>query len=122
MATINEVYGETYQKQSKTERMKFAVKLISSNIANKNFTFRHDSSEMWINSNIQKDAIKLLIQSVQTLNNKLKLTYVDKTTSKVNMFPYLINGPVEYFVLTDLSEDQIKLYQLYITPSLMEAF
>ena len=122
MAQIGEVYGTNYSEQSKIERMKYAVKLISANIANKNLMFRHDSSEMWAGNNMHKEAIKMLMEQVQRLNPKFKITYVDKTTSKVNMFPYLINGPVEYFVVTDLSEDQIKLYQIYVTPSLMEAF
>lgn len=122
MAQIGEVYGTNYSEQSKIERMKYAVKLISANIANKNLMFRHDSSEMWAGNNMRKEAIKMLMEQVQRLNPKFKITYVDKTTSKVNMFPYLINGPVEYFVVTDLSEDQIKLYQIYVTPSLMEAF
>lgn len=121
MAQIGEVYGENYSEQSKFGRMKYAVKLIAMNIANKNFSFRHDSSELWKEHNMTLDAIRLLLQQVQTVNPKVRITHIDKTTDKINIFPVLINGPVEYFVLTDLSDQQIKLYSIYITPSLMEA-
>lgn len=121
MAQIGEVYGENYREQSKFDRMKYAVKLIAMNMANKNFAFRHDSGDMWKEHNMSLDAIKLLMRQVQTVNPKLRVTHIDKTTNKINIFPVLVNGPVEYFVITDLSEPQIKLYSVYITPSLMEA-
>lgn len=122
MAEIGEVYGKDYAQTSKLEKIKYTVKLLASNIANRNFTFRHDSSDMWTNGNMPIEAIKLLLEQVQKINPKFKITYVDKTSAQVNIFPFLINGPVEYFIVTDLSEDRVKIYSLYISPSIMEAF
>ena len=119
MAEIGEVYGNNYQEQSECERVKYATKILGTNLAHKKFSIMYDSSSMWNQSNMKEVAIKQIISQVQGVNNKLRLTHVDKRTDKVNMFPYLINGPVEYFVLTNL--DEAKMYSIFITPTMMAA-
>lgn len=121
MAEIGEVYGKNYEQQSYQERIRYAVKLIATNIAHKKFSFRYDSTIMWRGNNMYPDAIKTLLTQVQKISPELRLTHINKTTDMINIFPYLVNGPVEYFVLTDLSGKQVKMYSLYITPTLMEA-
>ena len=71
---------------------------------------------------MSKEAIKLLLGQVQRSNNKFRITHVSKTSKSINMFPYLINGNVEYFVVTDLSEDKVQIYSIYVTPNRMEPF
>ena len=103
MAEIGEVYGNNYQEQSEVERIRYATKIIGTNIGHKKFSFRYDSGVLWQNNNMKNAGIKMIISQTQKVNTHFKLTHVDKRTDKVNMFPSLINGPVEYFVLTDLS-------------------
>lgn len=122
MADINEIYGSNYQQESNEDRMKYAVKLLGTNIANKQFVLRLDSSAMWKDGNMSNDAIKMLLGQVQRTNNKFRITHVSKRSKSVNMFPYLINGNVEYFVITDLSSDKVQIYSVYITPNRMEPF
>ncbi len=120
MARIDETYGADFAQQSLMGRIKYSVQLLGTNIAHKNFTFRHDSASLWKGANMHKDAIVELIKQVQNVNPKFRVTHIDKTTPKRNMFPYLIAGPVEYFVVTDLTGDTIQIYSVYITPSNME--
>lgn len=122
MADIGDVYGKDYSQQSRLGRMRHSVKLIGNNIAHRKLSFRHDSGFMWQGQNMQREAIVGLIQQVQSVNPQLRLTHVAKTSDKVNMFPFLVNGPVEYFVLTDLTGKEVKLFSLYVSPSIMEAF
>ena len=122
MAELNEIYGNNYEKESLEEKIKYSVKLIGTNIAHKNFVFKHDSTPMWDGNNISERVIKMLLSQVQKVNSKFRMTHVDKRTDMVNMFPYLINGSVEYFVVTSMEDDNVRLYSLYITPNLMEAY
>lgn len=54
------------------------------------------------------------------MNNFFRINHIIKTSPQVNMLPYLIDGPVEYFRLIDLKTN--RLYLLYITPSNMEPY
>lgn len=64
MSDISEVYGNNYQQQSSIGRMKYAVKLLGTDIAHKKFNAKHDSSTMWNQANMNPDAVKLLINHV----------------------------------------------------------
>ena len=122
MAEIGEVYGKNYENDAVIGKMKYAAKILASNIAHKNFTFRFDSQSMWNKHNMTEESIKILIKQTQIINPQFRMTHVSKSSDKVNMFPYLINGAVEYFVITDLSGEKTMLYSIYITPSVMEPF
>jgi hypothetical protein len=122
MAEINEVYGNDYKKKSSDDRVAHIVKLIAANIAHKEFAFRNESHEIWQGNNMRPEAIQQLVDQVITINKNMKLVYINKRGDGVNMFPYLVNGAVEYFVLIDLSKEKVKLYSLYITPTNVEPF
>lgn len=122
MAEISSVYGKDFQQKSKLDSAKATAKLIANNIAHKEFVFRYNSDAMWNGNNMTKEAINHLLSAVHAISKTMFLQHVDKTSSKVNMFPYLINGPVEYFVLVDNSEDIVSIICLYITPTIMEPF
>jgi len=124
MASLGEVYGTNFHENAVKDKAIYAVKLYANNIAHKQFSFRNDSSEMWIGANMKPDIIKTFISQVTLCNTKIKLVHINKLDqSKLNMFPYLINGPVEYFIVIDMSpEVQTQLYSIYITPSQMEPF
>lgn len=125
MASINEVYGGNFQQQAVNEKALYAANLYASNISHKQFSFRNDSKEMWECNNMKPDIIKALVEQTQSNNPHVRLVHIPKTSNDINMFPYLINGPVEYFTLIDISkvgESRTQIYSLYITPLLMEAF
>ena len=63
---------------------------------------------------LDTDIITQLITKVQELNQYVRLTHVNKKSKYINMFPTLLEDPVEYFILTDLKEGVF--YSLYITP------
>ena len=121
MASINEVYGKNYQEESASDSIKSNVKLIATNIAHHKINFRYESKSIWDGLNMNPSAIDQLCSLTRDLNHKLRLMYIAKTTKEIAMFPYLIDGPVEYFILIDLSDAPIKLYSLYVTPNLIEA-
>lgn len=120
MASVKEVYGTNYNVEACYQRMNYSAKILASNIANLNFKIRHDSEYMWNSNNMKPDAIKLMTDKVQNINPKFKITHIPKTSQLVNMFPYLINGAVEYFRILDT--DKNRLYLLYITPFNLEAY
>ncbi len=120
MASINEVYGNNYQDDALIDAIKSNVRIITNNITNQKINFRYDSKSMWSGMNMNHKAVKMLIDSINNTNT-LRLTYIDKRSNKVAMFPYLVNGAVEYFVLTDMSKNPVKLYSIYITPTIVEA-
>ena len=120
MANIGEVYGTNFQSQAINERALYAAKLIATNIVNKEFSFRNDSSSMWLQHNMKAEIIKALCDQVRLNNASFRLVHVPKTSNATRRFPYLINGAVEYFNVVDLAKKQI--YSIYITPQLMEAF
>lgn len=122
MASINDVYGKNYQRESVGERVAYAVKLLASNIAHKNFVFNYDSNVAWNGNNMKKEAIDLLMTQVKSINPKFRAVHIPKTSPKINMFKYLINGSVEYFIVTDLSGEEGKIYSVYITPTKMEPY
>lgn len=114
MADIRSVYGNTFQQDSINNHTENLVKLFSTNLANKEFTFSISSCDLWHNGALSQDVIIKLIDAVQTKNKALRLTHVAKQSDFINMFPYILKSPAEYFILTDLNER--KFYSIYITP------
>ena len=122
MASINDVYGNDFKARALHDKAAYVAKLYAANIVHKQFNFRNEGVSMWNGNNMKPEIISSLIQQVIGNNNKFRLYHVNKTTPEVNMFPYLINGPVEYFIVVDMTGDKTQLYSIYITPNRMEAF
>jgi len=122
MASIGEVYGNDFQQKAVYDKAVYVAKLYASNIAHKQFTFRNEGESMWNGNNMKPEILDALAQQVAMNNPKFRLKHICKTSNDINMFPYLINGAVEYFVIIDMSGDKTQLYSIYITPNRMEAF
>jgi hypothetical protein len=122
MANIGEVYGDDFQHKATYDKAVYVAKLYASNIVHKQFSFRNEGQSMWNRNNMKPEIISALIQQVTANNPKFRLAHVAKTSNEINMFPYLINGAVEYFIVVDMAGEQTQLYSIYITPLKMEAF
>lgn len=125
MSSISQVYGSNFQEEASVARMEHTTRLLSTNICHKQFTFRNNNQDLFTKSNMKPSAVEMLQKQVASLNNELKLIRIDKTSPNVNMLPYHINGPVEYFAVMDLSkvkDGKTQVYFIYITPILMEAY
>ena len=123
MASIGEVFGQNFQSQAVMGKAVYAAKLYASNIVHKQFSFRNESQDMWNGDNMKPELISTLKAQVLANNQMFRLTHVPKTSADINRFPYLINGPVEYFNVIDLStKGKTLLYSIYITPTQMEAY
>ena len=120
MSSVTEVYGNNYNVEACYQRLNYSAKVLASNIAHLNFNLRHDSEYMWNRNNMKPEAIKLLLDKVTNMNPKFTIEHIPKTSKLVNMFPYLINGPVEYFRIVD--KERQRLYLIYITPTNIEPF
>ena len=122
MATIGEVYGQNFKEVSHFEKAKYGAKNHGKNIANRQFSFRQNTFEMWNGENMTKDCIEILCQTVRE-NKHMRIVHIDKQDHRrLSALPYLINGPVEYFVVVDLEPKfKSQAYTLYITPTKMEA-
>ena len=121
MASISEAYGSNYKEKSCEEAIMSNARLIANNIINRKFTFCYSNQAMWSGSNMTKSAIDTLVTSINR-NQKTRIKHILKTSEDIAMFPYLVNGPVEYFVIVDLKTNPTKLYSIYITPTVIEAF
>jgi hypothetical protein len=121
MASISEAYGSNYKEQSCKDAIMANVRLITNNIINRKLTFRYDSRTMWSNLNMKQSAIEVLTSEINK-DSKTRIKHIPKTSQDTSMFPYLINGPVEYFVIVDLKTTPVKIYSIYISPTLIEAF
>jgi len=122
MASIGEVYGNDFEKKALHDKALYVAKLYASNIVHKQFTFRNEGQAMWNGNNMKPEIIEALVEQVQINNRRFRLKHVVKSSNDVNMFPYLINGAVEYFIVIDMSGNKTQLYSIYITPNSMEAF
>jgi hypothetical protein len=122
MASIGEVYGNDFQQKAVHDKAVYVAKLYAANIAHLQFNFRNEGQSMWNGNNMKPEIIQALAQQVQANNPKFRLKHISKTSGDINMFPYLINGAVEYFVVVDMSGNRTQLYSIYITPNRMEAF
>ncbi len=125
MASINEVYGDNFKASAITDKAVYAAKLLSSNIAHKQFNFRNETPEMWEGNNMKADIIKVLTKHPSSLNANIRVVHIPKISKDINMFPFLINGPVEYFVVIDTEKainNQTQIYSIYITNMKMEAY
>ena len=122
MANIGEVYGDNFQEKATHDKATYVAKLYAANIVHKQFSFHNDGQAMWNGNNMKPEIINALLKQVPGNSPMFRLTHVPKTSPDVNMFPYLINGAVEYFVVIDMSGDNTQLYSIYITPTQMEAF
>jgi hypothetical protein len=124
MSSISEVYGNTFQETSIREKGLYAVKLYASNIGHKQFNFRNDTPELWSGNNIKSEFIQAFQSAVRHSNAKMRIVHMNKFNPvEMNVFPYLIKGPVEYFILVDMTpEHKTQLYSFYITPFNMDAF
>ena len=125
MASINEVYGGQFKEQSVMDKALYAVKLFGTNIAHKQFSFRNDTPDMWNKNNMKPEVIQALIKHVPSVNPNINIVHIPKTSKDINMFPYLINGPVEYFAVVDTEHStsgKTQIYSIYITTLKMDAF
>ena len=120
MAELGEVYGQTYHENAQVQKMKYAVNILANNISHLSLQSKFDTGPMWNGNNLKPETIPMISKEVISRNQKLVLQHIDKTTRMVNMFPYLIEGPVEYFRLINL--DQKKIYLIYVTPTQMEPY
>jgi hypothetical protein len=125
MASINEVYGNNFREAASSDKANYAAKLYATNIAHKQFNFRNEAPEMWQGNNMKQSAIQVITTQPSTINNNLRVVHIPKTSKDINMFPYLINGPVEYFVVVDtehMASGKTQIYSIYITSMKMEAY
>ncbi len=122
MANINEVYGTKFQENATLDKALNAAKLLSTNIAHKQFNFRNESQDMWVGNNMRSEVIKAIVNGPPAINSNLKVVHISKTSGDIDMFPYLINGPVEYFIVVDTEKEPAKIYSIYITSMKMEAY
>ena len=125
MASINEVYGNNFREAAVSDKATYAAKLLSTNIAHKQFNFRNEAPEMWQGNNMKPEVIQTIKTHPSTINAHLRVVHIPKTSNDINMFPYLLNGPVEYFVVVDTenaSTGKTQIYSIYITNMKMEAY
>ena len=125
MSRISEVYGNNFKESAQLDKALYAAKLFATNIAHKQFSFRNEAPEMFVGNNMHPEAIKLLTSMPSTMNQNVKVVHISKTSKDVNMFPYLINGPVEYFIVVDTEhtdKGRTQIYSLYITPMKMDVY
>ena len=125
MASISEVYGNKFVESSSLDKAIHAVKLYATNIAHRQFVFRNEVPDMWVQNNMKPEIIKALLDHVTLVNSNMTMIHISKTSRDINMFPYLINGPVEYFIVFDTeqsSKGKTQLYSIYITTLKMEAY
>lgn len=120
MAELQEVFGQNYNVESCLQRVNYSAKILAVNIAKLNFKLRHASDSLWNGNNMRPEALRLIINKVQEVNPKFRIECIDKTSKTVNMFPYLIDGAVEYFRIVDL--DRKRIYLIYVTPINMEPY
>lgn len=116
MASINQVYGDSYHKESVLERAGQAINHIANNLCNNQLRFNlfSETHHIWQGNNIKPEFIPRLINNVKEKNPKMRLLHIDKNSKNINAFPYFKDGPAEYFVLISLETRH--LYQLVITP------
>ena len=125
MASINEVYGNNFKESATLDKASYAAKLYATNIAHKQFNFRNESQEMWNGNNMKPEVIQILTSQPSAINANIRVVHISKTSADLNMFPYLINGPVEYFVVVDTegtAAGRTQIYSIYVTPMKMEAY
>jgi len=125
MASIGEVYGTNFQQQASLDKAIHAANIFAQNISHKQFNFRNNSSDMWNGNNMKPKVIEALCKQCTINNPNVELTYISKTSEMINAFPYLINGAVEYFVVTDTEHSgkgKTQVYSIYITPNYMTAY
>ena len=120
MANIGDVYGNNFQQQALNDKASYVTKLLANNIAHLQFSFRNENGAIFDGNNIKQPLLHILTDQVRASNPNLRLLHVNKTSSAINRFPYLINGAAEYFNLVDLTKGMI--YSIYITPDSMEAY
>lgn len=119
MASIGEVYGNDFSAKATRDKALYEAKLFGNNIANKVYSFRNDSNDMWSGPNMKPDVVSFLVQHVKAVNPMMRLLHVKKTSKDINRFKYFVTGPVEYFNVIDLGSGQTVC--IYITPTTMEA-
>ena len=120
MASINEVYGKNYQQETKESKLHYSAKIIATNIANLSLSHRYDSDPLWDGHSMKPEAVKIIIEQVRRINEFFYVTHIDKTGKFLNVCPYLLNGPVEYFYVVDKKRNRV--YLIYVTPYNMEPF
>lgn len=123
MSNISEVYGDSFQKKAVLDKALYAIKLYASNIAHKQFSFRNENNDMWQGHDMKPEVLQAFETYIKQNNKNMRIVHVDKGDAQsMNMFPYLIKGAVEYFVVVDMGTSKTQLYSLYITPLKMEAY
>ena len=114
MTSIKLVYGDNFVNDSLSDNINQLINIFATNLANKEFNLTINNSKLWKDDNIPINLIEKLMETTQKYNEKMRLTHVNKKSKFINMFPILISGPVEYFVLTDIEEKVF--YSIFITP------
>lgn len=120
MADISETYGSGYHHEAQNSRVNHALKAIATNVANKNFDMRFDSSDIWRQNYIKPEASKQLVQKIEEINPDFAVSVLNKNSDDINMLPYTLAGSVEYLRIIDIKNR--KMYFMYITPENMEPF
>src|SRR3989338_8741727 len=92
MAEIQEVYGQSYEHEASLQRIRYIVGIIASNLVHLHLSTQLESHSLCNGANMLPESVQSLVDRVKELNPKMYLQHINKTTSKVNMFPYLIDG------------------------------
>lgn len=123
MAKISEAYGDNYFSETNQNSLNHMCSLFVSNIVGLNLNLRQNNKCLWDGANMKDESIHTLVKGVGERNKLMRLVHISKTSGLVSkVFPYSINGPVEYFVLVDMTGAEIQIYSLYITPNQIEPF
>jgi len=123
MADLNDVYGQTYQNESKAAKINYIINNMANNIAHRQFNFRiSDTRDLWDpDYNMNKQVMRTLVDKVKGINKMLYLVHIDKQSDGIGMLPELvIDSPVEYFWIID--GEMNRAYYIFITPYEVTAY
>ncbi len=118
MASLDDVYGQTFQKEATQSRVDYTLNIIANNLSHRQFKFKlADANQLWTQQqSLHPQYIADLIRRVSANNKKLIVKHIDKHSPQINMLPELIiDTPVEYFLIID--SDFNRAYMIYMTPS-----
>lgn len=120
MATINEVYGNNFNQHAFSSRVHRLTDLIAGNFANLNFNLRHNFAPLFRNQGIDPAELEQIVAKTKALNPNIAVLPIKKDTPEINMLPYLLTIPAEYFRIVDIERQ--KIYLVYISTEHMEPY
>jgi hypothetical protein len=116
MSSIKDAFGSNYKIAACNSKIQYITKIIANNVAHLNFGFKlDDTSIIWEQNNMKPDYISKIVIDIMSINQKFRVHHIQKDSPAINMFPYFLKGPVEYFRILDISNG--KIYLFYITPN-----